>query len=80
MPATLARPPDVTASHLSVADAAWAGELDAADCTDPLAEPEVWDRLSQLAAVRGARLDPSSRTALFRAYRLRFAARRPVRS
>jgi len=79
MPATPARPPDVTASHLSVADAAWAGELDA-DGTDQLAEPEVWDRLSQLAAVRGARLDPSSRTALFRAYRLGFAASRPVRS
>jgi hypothetical protein len=48
--------------------------LPAATCHS---EPEVWDRLKQLAEERGATLDPSSRAALFRAYRAGMGAERP---
>ncbi len=76
---TLARPnaggPLPLWKHVTIIDAACAGTLAGLAGGDLPSEPEVWDRLGQLAAERGAALDPSSRNALFRAYRMGFARR-----
>ncbi len=76
---TLARPiaggPLLLREHVTIIDAACAGTLAGLAGGDLPSEPEVWDRLGQLAAERGAALDPSSRNALFRAYRMGFARR-----
>ncbi len=76
---TLALPnaggPLLTREHVTIIDAARAGTLAGLTGGDLPSEPEVWDRLGRLAAERGAALDPSSRNALFRAYRMGFGRR-----